>query len=378
MDQVGTGIPDTVLNFSEIRYSKRGDEVWEFAPANPGPALKLRQPLPTNGPQPTTPSPFVKTSPIISVTGADLGSENPHTRLAADPLGQELRPQASIWKMYVEEATKQDTELVDVQNKNLDLMLLFAALFSAILTAFLIESTNMLRQDPVGESASLLLFIAQSQRRIELGTPAEVINPIESGKFSPTPIARFINGLWFTALVLSLSAALIAMLAKEWLASYLATSVRPTYERSLARQEQFDGLIAWHTLTIISFLPSLLHLSLLLFSLGLVVYLWALDTGIAVVVAIITGLTVVFYLATLVCGVAFDPCPFVTQLSKYIRTVLWFYIPEWNPQRTSISPDTLISHGTIAEEESRALSWLLRIPMILQWLTASMKPWQGI
>ncbi|KAL5638071.1 hypothetical protein ACGC1H_002357 [Rhizoctonia solani] len=239
-------------------------------------------------------------------------------------------------------------------------MMYQAALFSAILTAFLIESTNMLRKDPVDESASLLLFIAQSQRRIELGIPAEVLNPIESGKFSPTLIARFINGLWFTALALSLSAALIAMLAKEWLASYLATSIRPAYERSLARQAQFDGLVAWHTLPIISFLPTFLHLSLLLFSLGLVAYLWDLDTGIAIFVAVITGLTMVFYVATLVCGVAFDPCPFVTQLSKYIRTALFLNTMGWKPKRIEIPSETLIAHGSITKPQSRALSWLVK------------------
>ncbi|CAE6452154.1 unnamed protein product, partial [Rhizoctonia solani] len=100
--------PDTVLNFSEIRPSKRGSE-----------------PLPINDPQQSTPLPFLKSSPTISATGTDSSSVNPHARLATDSLGQELRPQASIWKMYVEEAAEQDAELVDVQNKNLDLMLLF-------------------------------------------------------------------------------------------------------------------------------------------------------------------------------------------------------------------------------------------------------------
>ncbi|KAH7320453.1 hypothetical protein B0J17DRAFT_583196, partial [Rhizoctonia solani] len=203
----------------------------------------------------------------------DPNSVNPFVRFAADAIGQELQPNASIWSMYVEEASEQDAELVDVQNKNLDLMLLFAALFSAILTAFLIESTNMLQQSPLDTSAALLLFIAQSQRRMELGIPAQMIDPVDTAVFSPTLSSRFINGLWFTALAFSLSAALIAMLAKEWLAAYLASSVRPAYDRALARQVRFDGLVAWRALPIISFLPTLLHLSLLFFSLGLVVYL---------------------------------------------------------------------------------------------------------
>jgi hypothetical protein len=57
----------------------------------------------------------------------DPSNLNPYMRFATDTLGQELQPQASIWKMYVEEASEQDTELADVQNKNLDLMLLFVS-----------------------------------------------------------------------------------------------------------------------------------------------------------------------------------------------------------------------------------------------------------
>ncbi|CAE6471797.1 unnamed protein product [Rhizoctonia solani] len=204
--------PDTVLNFSEIKSPIKGAET------------NSKQSPPTSSPQQTPAIPIKNDSHVLSFNRADINYGNPRARLATDALGQELHPQASIWQMYVEEAIEQDTELVEVQNKNLDLMLLFAALFSAILTAFLIESTSMLQQNPVDASATLLLFIAQSQRRIELGIPANTLDPIASNEFSPSMLSRFINGLWFTSLALSLSAALIAMLAKEWLASYLATS----------------------------------------------------------------------------------------------------------------------------------------------------------
>ncbi|KAG8688013.1 hypothetical protein FRC11_006212 [Ceratobasidium sp. 423] len=282
--------------------------------------------------------------------------------------------------MYVEEASEQDIELADVQNKNLDLMLLFvsstiysvqilndyrhehcqAALFSAILTAFLIESTKMLQQDPADTSAALLLFIAQSQRRMELGTPAQTLDIIDTAAFSPTLASRFINGLWFTALALSLSAALIAMLAKEWLAAYLANSVRPAYDRALARQTRYDGLITWKALPIISFLPTLLHLSLLLFSLGLVVYLWNLDTGIAVVVPVIIGLTLGFYTVTLFLGALLEPCPFVTQLSKYIRTGFKAYFKNWAPWPIKVLEEMIVSHSSIKQTESQALAWLIK------------------
>ncbi|KAG9123090.1 hypothetical protein FRC07_000241 [Ceratobasidium sp. 392] len=106
--------------------------------------------------------------------------------------------------MYVEEAKEQDSELVNDKNGNLDQMLLFATLFSAILTAFIIESKNLLQQDSAELTVTLLLAIAQSQQRVEQGTP-QTLPPIKRPRFSASMSARWINGLWYTALALSLS-----------------------------------------------------------------------------------------------------------------------------------------------------------------------------
>ncbi|KAF8594232.1 hypothetical protein BDV93DRAFT_459413, partial [Ceratobasidium sp. AG-I] len=189
---------------------------------------------------------------------------------------EDLAPDAGIWQQYLEEAKEHDGELVKGQNDNLDMMLLFAALFSAILSAFLIESKNMLQQDPADVSIALLLSIAQSQQRIEQGAPQLSSAPVELPSFSVSLSARWINGLWFFALALSLSAALIAMLAKEWLTAFTASRPRTAHAYTLLHQARLIGLTDWHALNIIDLLPSMLHLALLLFSLGLVLYLWTL------------------------------------------------------------------------------------------------------
>ncbi|KAF8601845.1 hypothetical protein BDV93DRAFT_393317, partial [Ceratobasidium sp. AG-I] len=190
--------------------------------------------------------------------------------------GEELAPDATIWQLYYDEAKEHDEELVKAQNDNLDMMLLFAALFSAILSAFLIESKNMVQQDPAGVSIALLLSIAQSQQRIEQGNPQLVSAPIVLPDFVVSLSARWINGLWFFALALSLSAALIAMLAKEWLMAFTTSRPRSAHAFALLHQARLVGLNQWHALHIIDLLPSMLHLALLLFSLGLVLYLWTL------------------------------------------------------------------------------------------------------
>ncbi|KEP47895.1 putative transmembrane protein [Rhizoctonia solani 123E] len=242
-------------------------------------------------------------------------------QMASDRLGEELAHDAAIWNIYLDEAQDQDRELVDGRQRSLDTLLLFAALFSAILTAFLIESKDMLQQDPADVSAALLLIIAQSQQRMELGlpTPEESTMAVAMPDFTPPLSARWINGIWFMSLGLSLAAALIAMLGKEWLITFQSSRPRSTRRLAFIRQSRLKGLEDWGALHIIALLPTLLHVSLLLFSVGLVLYLWALDVAVAAVLSAVIGVTVAFYLVTGILGAVYEFCPFVTEVSEYTR-----------------------------------------------------------
>ncbi|CAE6469843.1 unnamed protein product, partial [Rhizoctonia solani] len=91
--------------------------------------------------------------------------ESNHDKLASDKIGEELNPNACIWRLYAEEAKEYDTEVTHERNENLNNMLLFATLFSAIVTAFVIESTSLLEQDSSEISNQLLLALVQSQQR---------------------------------------------------------------------------------------------------------------------------------------------------------------------------------------------------------------------
>ncbi|KAG9107235.1 hypothetical protein FRC07_008664, partial [Ceratobasidium sp. 392] len=278
--------------------------------------------------------------------------------MSEDVFGEELAPDATIWKLYVEEATEQDQELANLQNKNIDLMLLFAALFSAILTAFLVEAKDMLEEDPAATSAALLLLVVQSQQRLELGTPNPNLTVTENILFVPTTMARYVNGLWFTALALSLAAALIAMLAKEWLAGFVSSTVRPPYDYALQRQAKYNGLLSWRALYIVALLPSLLHLSLLLFAIGLILYLWTLDEAIAVLICAVAGATLLLYLTTAILGAVFESCPFVTYMSAYIRTAYTALLGDRGIFKNKISSPKLFHHDGVPNEALQALGWL--------------------
>ncbi|KAJ7658008.1 hypothetical protein B0H17DRAFT_955434, partial [Mycena rosella] len=118
-----------------------------------------------------------------------------------------------LWSVYISEAEKYDKALVESWRGDMDGMLIFAGLFSASLTAFIIESYKTLTPDSGNITAAMLAQISNQLAASASGTT-----------FEAPPAAVFIvpatsiicNILWFISLGLSLSCALIATLVEQW------------------------------------------------------------------------------------------------------------------------------------------------------------------
>lgn len=180
----------------------------------------------------------------------------------------------------------------------------------------------MLEPDLEETSTALLLSIAQSQWRSETGNSNQSLPMVDIPAFEPTASARWINALWFLALALSLGAAMMAMLAKEWLAAFRAWPPRHPFEFALKRQARLDGFESWHAIQMIDFLPTLLHISLVLFSCGLIIRLWDLDPVIAMIVGVVSGTITLAYVAATISAAMKKGCPYRTRVSYYLRKFL--------------------------------------------------------
>ncbi len=117
-----------------------------------------------------------------------------------------------------------------------------------------------------------------------MGTSADLplssaVNP--TANFTPATSIAWVNGLWFTSLSLSLSAALISVLVKQWLHHYMILPSGTPRERSRIRQYRYMGLHKWQVPLIIGLLPMLMHLALAFFFVGLVVFLGPMHSIIA-------------------------------------------------------------------------------------------------
>lgn len=214
----------------------------------------------------------------------------------------------------------------------------------------------MLQQNPADTTAALLLIIAQHQVGVGLD-PSRLVEP---PTFSPATSSLWINGLWFVSLALALAAALVTMLSKEWLTAYMASRPRPAHTHALLRQARLDGINSWWALHIIAFLPTLLHLSLLLFALGLVVYLWTLEVTVAAVTGVVVALTLMFYLGTTLLGAIVPFCPFVTEISMYTKRAGGAKLGTWlhlHQEHNASQPSPGNRHETTLED-IRAITWL--------------------
>ncbi|KZV80417.1 hypothetical protein EXIGLDRAFT_568819, partial [Exidia glandulosa HHB12029] len=116
------------------------------------------------------------------------------------------------WKVYRDEATQHDDAMLDGWHKTLDILLIFAGLFSAVVTAFVIESYRFLTVDFTEYTARALYTLAMASAR-NGSTPVTLPDPSIASVSTPS---RWINGLWLLSLFLSLAVALLSILAKQW------------------------------------------------------------------------------------------------------------------------------------------------------------------
>jgi len=118
---------------------------------------------------------------------------------------------------------------------------------------------------------------------------------------------------------MSLLAAFVAMLGKQWLNRYLRHTGGSTIERCGDRQRKFDGLERWPFRLFIESLPIMLQIALLLLTCGLSRYMWSVNTSVARVIISSTVLGFLFYLVIMVAGTSSYECPFQTPASMALR-----------------------------------------------------------
>ena len=177
-----------------------------------------------------------------------------------------------------------------------------AALFSAIVTAFLIRALDDLDPNYQRQSAILLhqLLNGRDPKLADISDPTIPQQPTNS--------AIAVNCLWFASLLTSLGASLCAIICKGWLTEY-TSGANPVLGllRACKRHIRFMALQQLKVHTLVAFLPTLLHSSVLLFFAGLAVYLRRLDERVAIVFIIMGGIFGIGYSLLIILPFATNP-----------------------------------------------------------------------
>ncbi|KIM23262.1 hypothetical protein M408DRAFT_77835, partial [Serendipita vermifera MAFF 305830] len=204
----------------------------------------------------------------------------------------------SGWDVYNNEAKKLDTEMINDWRNSLNSLLLFvrscwvtksfgttnpikAAIFAAVLTAFIIESKKLLERDMSGAMVDVMIFLTNN---LANGTHTVY----ESPDFTPSSSDITINCLFFASLSTSLASALVSVVALQWVDDYDAAITRggsSPQDRAKRRQFRYAGIIRWKMNEIIAALPLLLYGSVVLFFAGLILWMWVTHQVVGIVIA---------------------------------------------------------------------------------------------
>jgi len=171
-----------------------------------------------------------------------------------------------------------------------------------VISAFVIQVQPQLQLDRNEETAALLRVFTH---KIDNNTP---VVPHWSGP--PLTIVH-VQAIPYASLASSLFSAFLAMLGKQWLNRYASLNIRGSaIERSQNRQRKLDGIAAWYFDHVLESLPLILQFALLLLGGALSLYLWGINTTVALVVIGVASFGVAFYAFIVIAGTASVSCPY--------------------------------------------------------------------
>ncbi|RDX49640.1 hypothetical protein OH76DRAFT_522713 [Lentinus brumalis] len=215
-------------------------------------------------------------------------------------------------------------DLVDRWNKEIDTLLVYAGLFSAIQTAFNIELYKRLTPDPDPDpilvaleriSAQLSGFAVNQAFVNSTQSPFLILESTPTTPAVPLWVV-VLNTLWFSSLISSLAAASIGIMVKQWLTEYKSGVSGTSRQTARLRQLRFNSLQRWRVREIVSILPVLLQIASGLFFSGLLILLWNLNRTVAIVGTILVGILAAFSLSTIVLPSVATHCSYLSPPSR--------------------------------------------------------------
>lgn len=287
----------------------------------------------------------------------------------------------SLWSLHAKEAKSHDEARIQSLKDNMDGVLIFAGLFSAALTAFIIDRIQGLRVDPAQQmvyyqqqNVALLAQISQQISSIVPHVSIPSTLPPPYPEFSPSSSDIRVNAYWFMSLAFSLSAALLATLVQQWVRDYMHVFQRYSHPLKSVRLRQYlyEGAEGWYMPVVAESVPGLVHMSLFLFFLGLGDLLLTLNTTIGITTIIPIAVCSLLYTFSMFASVLYPQSPFRNSFSSLI----WYLVQKVYSRRyldrafgsahKPVSLNMFEGQMQLAMEENDGRQW--RDVRAIQWL----------
>ncbi|KAI0265233.1 hypothetical protein BGY98DRAFT_1085723 [Russula aff. rugulosa BPL654] len=237
-----------------------------------------------------------------------------------------------FWKLYRDEAKSHDDATISTIKDGMDSALIFvrsysAGLFSAVLTAFVVDSKQNLKPSPADETVYYLrqhsTILSQISVQLSSLAPQVAIPPLTSD--------IRVNVFWFMALAFSLLAALLAILVQQWVRNYMHVFQRygDPLKSSRLRQYLYEGCEKWKMPRVSEAVPGFLHVSLFLFFAGLADSLLNVNTKVALTTIVPIGISGLLYIFTIFAPIIYPQSPYQNIFSG----ILWYLIQTLHGRR---------------------------------------------
>ena len=223
-----------------------------------------------------------------------------------------------------------------------------------------------------------VVLLAQISKQVSSIAPQVSIPstlPPQYPTFSPKPSDVRVNVFWFMSLIFSLFAALLATLVQQWVRDYMHVFQRYSNPLKSARLRQYlyEGVEGWYMPLVAEAVPGLVHVSLVLFFIGLSDTLLSLNTAVGVTTIIPIALCGSLYVLNTFAPIINPQSPFQNPFSGLV----WYLKQKVHPQRyldrasggsfKAVSSDLSKGQMQLAMEENdgrkdrdvRAIRWLI-------------------
>ncbi|KAK7690877.1 hypothetical protein QCA50_005979 [Cerrena zonata] len=239
------------------------------------------------------------------------------------------------WFQTARDVRESDETKIRDYKEDIDTLLVFGALFSAVITALTIESYKSLTPDPAELTLQAMVHI--SQQLSSYTTTGQVSNSTipafvlpNATDFAPSSPIIITNVAWFGSLTISLMAASYGMLVKQWLREYLAYRDASPIARLRVRLFRYPALAEWKVFEIVAMLPLLLQIALGLFFLGLCFFASSIHPAVKWTIIPLVVIWASLFLIATFAPIFSSRCPYKTtflkDIMKRLRRVIFIVL----------------------------------------------------